>query len=100
VWRAKATPYGELLFLYGLRVTKTYSRKCLITLGAAKIGLAHAGNFAAGRAPGLAVSMGAGPKTLEVLVGGVKLFTGPYGKAVGVAGVAQVLEKECRCPNQ
>jgi hypothetical protein len=77
---------------------KTYDIDCILTLGAVgKGGGAVAGNLVVGQAPKVAGALGAGARTMAVVTGGVEVFTGPLGIAVGVASGVYVISEKCEC---
>lgn len=77
---------------------KTYDIDCILKLGVAgKGGGAVVGNVAVGQAPKIASALGAGPRIMGAISGGVELFTGPVGIAFGIASGLFVISDKCEC---
>ena len=77
---------------------KTYDIDCLLTMGVVgKGGGAIVGNLVVGQAPKVAGALGAGPRIMAAVTGGVELFTGPLGIAFGAASGLLMISEKCQC---
>jgi hypothetical protein len=78
--------------------TKTYSKKCLLTLGLGVKATSTAGStIVMNKAPGVAAQLGASASTVGVLEGAAAVANNPL--TIGIAGLvaADQVMKQCEC---